>query len=89
VTTRAISRSWLWRLMILAVAVRLVVGPPFQAFSHFPWISVAFVCAGIVVLNPVMDKNLPISVGSDIIKSLRTYIGTGLFIAAYYYHPGR
>ena len=45
-------------------------------------------CAAIVVLHPVMDKDLPISVGSDILKSLRTYIGAGLLITAYYYRPG-
>ena len=83
-----VSRSFLWRLMILAVGVRLVFGPPFQSVSRFPWISAAYVCAAIVVLHPVMDKDLPILVGSDILKSLRTYIGAGLLIAAYYYHPG-
>ena len=61
------------------------MGPPFRSFSRFQWISAAYVCAAIVVLHPVMDKRLPISVGSDILKSLRTYIGAGLLIAAYYY----
>ena len=83
-----VSRSFLWRLMILAAGVRFAVGPPFQGVSHFPWISAAYVCAAIVVLHPVMDKDVPILVGSDILKSVRTYIGAGLLIAAYYYHPG-
>jgi len=34
-----------------------------------------------------MDADLPISVGSDILKSLRTYVGAGLLIMAYYYRP--
>jgi len=44
--------------------------------------------AAIVMLNPLMDKDLPISVGSDMLRSLRTYIGAGLLIAACYYHTG-
>ena len=74
--------------MILAAGVRLVVGPPFHRVSQFPWISAAYVFAAIVVLHPVMDKNLPLLVGSDMLKSLRTYIGAGLLIAAYYCYPG-
>ena len=81
-----ISRRFLWRLIILAVGVRLL-GPPFHGVSQFPWISAAYVCAAIVVLHTVMDKDLPISVGSDILKSFRTYIGAGLLITAYYYRP--
>jgi hypothetical protein len=73
--------------MILAAGVSWV-WPPFQGVSQFPWISAAYVCAAIVVLHPVMDKDLPMLVGSDMLKSLRTYIGAGLLIAAYYYHPG-
>jgi hypothetical protein len=61
--------------MILAVGVRLVFGVPFQGVPQFRWISAAYVCAAIVVLHPVMDKDLPLSVGSDMLKSLRTYIG--------------
>jgi hypothetical protein len=74
--------------MILAAGVRLCVGPPFQGVSQFPWISAAYVCAAIVVLHPVMDKDLPELVGSDMLKSFRTYIGVALLIAAYYYHSG-
>jgi len=82
-----VSRRFLWRLMILAVGVRLVFGPPFQSVSRFPWISAANVCAAIVVLHPVMDKDVPLSVGSDMLKSLRTYVGAALLIAAYYLLP--
>ena len=71
--------------MILAAGVRLGVGPPFQGFFQFPWISAAYVCAAIVVLHPVMDKDLPPLVVSDMLKSLRTYIGAALLIAAYYF----
>jgi len=40
-----------------------------------------------------MDKELPTLLGSDMLKSPRTYVGAGLLIAAqlidsYYYHPG-
>ena len=82
-----VSRSVLWRLMILATGVRLAFGPPFQGVARFPWISAASVCAAIVVLHPVMDKDLPLSVGSDMLKSLRTYVGAALLIAAYYLLP--
>lgn len=70
--------------MILAMGVRLCAGPPFQAVTQFPWISAAYLCAAILVLHPVMDKDLPILVGSDIVKSLRTYAGGALLVAAYY-----
>ena len=73
--------------MILAAVVKLGVGPPFQGVSQFPWTSAACVCSAIVALNPVMDRDLPILVVSDILKSLRTYIGASLLVAAYYY-PG-
>jgi hypothetical protein len=73
--------------MILAMGVRLIFGPPFQGVSQFPWISAANVCAAIVVLHPVMDKDLPLSVGSDMLKSLRTYVGAVLLIAGYYLLP--
>ena len=82
-----VSRRFLWRLMILPVGVRMVFGPPFRGVSQFPWISAANVCAAIVVLHPVMDKDLPLSVGSDMLKSLRTYVGAALLIAAYYLLP--
>ena len=82
-----VSRSFLWRLMILAAGVRLVFGPPFRGVSQFPWISAAYVCAAIVMLHPVMDKDLPLSAGSDMLKSLRTYVGAALLIAAYYLIP--
>jgi hypothetical protein len=82
-----VSRSFLWRILILAAAVRLCVGPPYQGVSQFPWISAAYVCAAIVVLHPVMDKDLPLSVGSDMLKSLRTYVGAALLIAAYFLLP--
>jgi hypothetical protein len=74
--------------MILAAGVRLCVGPPFQGVSQFPWISAAYLCGAIVVLHPVMDKDLPLSVGSDMLKSLLTYVGAALLIAAYPYYPG-
>ena len=80
-----VSRSFLWRLLILGAGVRFCVGPPFHGGSRFPWISAAFVCAAIVVLHPVMDKNLPLMVGKDILISMRTYAGAALLIAAYCY----
>ena len=82
-----VLRSFLWRIAILAAAVRLCAGPPFQGVSQFTWVSAAYVCGAIVALHPVMDKDLPLSVGSDMLKSLRTYVGSGLLIAAYYLLP--
>jgi len=44
----------------------------------------ALVLAAIVVLHPVLDGNLPIVMGWDVLKSLRTYIGASLLIATFY-----
>lgn len=83
-----VSRSFTWKLMILGAAVRFIVGPPFLGAPQFPWTSAACVSAAIVVLDPVMDRDLPTLVSSDMLKSLRMYIGAGLLIAGWYYHPG-
>src|SRR5579872_5447749 len=83
------SRSFSWRLMLLAAGVTFGVRPLVEGVSQFPWISFACVCVAVVVLHPVMDKDLPTLVGSDMLKSLRTYIGACLLIAAQYYSPGR
>jgi len=80
--------------MILAAGVSWGVRPLVQGVSQFPWIPFACNIAAIVVLHPVMDRDLPTLVGCDMLKSLRTYVGAALLIAtevvdSYYYHPGQ
>jgi hypothetical protein len=83
-------------MMILGAAIGLVLGPitwplvPHPPGSQFPWISFALAWAAIVVLHPVMDKEVPTLIGADMLKSVRTYIGAGLligtqFVDFYYY----
>jgi len=90
-----VSRSFSWRLIIFAGMLNLGITPVlFQDISRYPWISAACWCAAIVVLHPIMDKDVPTMFSSDMLKSPRTYIGTCLFIAAqlvdsYYYHSGQ
>src|SRR5438034_971457 len=88
-----VSRSVTWRLIILAGVVSLGVGPLVRGIYQYPWISAACWCAAIVLLHPLMDKDLPTLFSSDMLKSPRMYFAVGLLIAAqlvdsYYYHPG-
>ena len=80
-----VSRRFSWRLMILGAAIGLIVGPITLPLVHpgaqFPSISTAVAWAAIVVLHPVMDKELPTLIGADMLKSARTYIGAGLLIS--------
>jgi hypothetical protein len=83
-----ISRSFVWRLMILASVISLCLGLFFGSFRGYSWISTAFSSAAIIVLHPVMDRDLPNLFGSDLLRSARTYIGVILVICSVYYNPG-
>jgi len=77
-----VSRRVSWRLMILGACIGVVVGPILMGWRTYPWISLPFVLAGIIILHPVMDKDLPSLIGVDMLRSPRTYIAVVLFAVA-------
>jgi hypothetical protein len=76
-----ISRRFSWRLIILATCFGFVTGVLVMGWRQYPWAIVPLVAASIVVLNPVMDQDLPTLIGLDMLKSPRTYIFVALHIA--------
>lgn len=77
-----VSRRFSWRLMILGASLACLIGPIVLGWRAYPWVAIPFVFAAIVILHPVMDKNLPNLIGVDMLKSPRTYIAVALFAAA-------
>jgi hypothetical protein len=78
-----VSRSFTWKIMIAAAAVRFLLGPPFRGASPFPWISAACMALSIVVLDPLMDRDLPTFADRAMLKSARTYLGAALIVASW------
>jgi len=68
--------------MILGACIGFPVGVLVIGWRDYPWAAVPIVAASIVVLNPVMDQDLPTLIGLDMLKSARTYISGALIIAA-------
>jgi hypothetical protein len=48
----------------------------------YPWIALPLVFAAMIVIHPVMDKELPNLIDTDTLRSPRTYIAVVLLIAA-------
>jgi hypothetical protein len=53
-----------------------------MGWRAYPWAAVPFVLAAIIVLHPVMNKDLPSLIGADMLRSPRTYIAVALSAAA-------
>jgi hypothetical protein len=77
-----VSRRFSWRLMIVGACTGLIVGPIVMGLRTYPWVSIPFVLAAIVILHPIMDQDLPNLIGADMLKSARTYIAIALLIGA-------
>ena len=77
------SRRFSWRLMIAGTCVGLLVSIS-EGLKEFPWVSLTFTFASMVLLHPLMDKDVPMMIGADLLKSPRTYVAVALLIAAYW-----
>jgi hypothetical protein len=62
----------------------MVVGPVVMGWREYSWVGVPFVLASIIVIHPVMDKEVPSLIGLDTLRSWRTYVCILLQIAAWY-----
>ena len=76
------SRRFSWRLMLAGTCVGLIVSPFFYGIKGSPWITVPFVLPAIILMHPLMDKDVPTLVGADLLKSPRTYIAIVLMVVA-------
>jgi len=68
--------------MIAGACIGLVTGPLAMGWHRYPWIAVPFAAVSVVVLHPLMDRDVPNLVDVDVLKSARTYIAIALNIAA-------
>ena len=76
-----VSRRFSWRLMILAARISpLVTITFFTGWQGYPWVVLPFVYTAIVILHPVMDKDVPSLIGLDTLKSPRTHIAAALLV---------
>src|SRR5262245_37318609 len=76
------SRRFSWRLMIAAMCVALLISPLSYGLKGFPWISLLLTLTAVVLLHPLMDKDDPMMIGADVVRSPRTYVALALFITA-------
>src|ERR1700736_4223258 len=77
-----VSRRFSWRIMILAACCGFAIWIQVMGWREYPWVAVPFVVTSIVVLHPIMDKDLPSLIGLDMLKSWRTYVAVALNIVA-------
>jgi hypothetical protein len=68
--------------MLAGACVGLIVGPFFYGIEGYPWISLLFGLPAIILLHPLMDKDVATFVGADLLRSPRTYIAIALIVAA-------
>jgi len=68
--------------MIVGVLLSLITGPMFMGVRQYPWAAVPFVALAVIVLHPLMNRDVPSLIGTDMLKSPRTYVGIALVIAA-------
>jgi hypothetical protein len=69
--------------MIVGACIGVPVNLMRLGFRCFPWIAIPFTVTAIIVLHPVMDKDLPTLIGTDMLASPRTYIGVVLMIVGF------
>jgi len=60
----------------------LIVGPFFYGIDGYPWITLPFGLPAIILMHPLMDKDVPTLFGADLLKSPRTYIAISLMVVA-------
>jgi hypothetical protein len=85
------SRKFSWHLMLLGTCVGFVGGFFHYGWRTYPWAILPFVFLSIVLLHPVMEKDVPSLVGADMLREPRTYYGgaslvIALFILILGYH---
>jgi len=68
--------------MIAGACIGTIVRLALEGWRNFPYIPMLFVVPAIIVLHPVMNKELPTLVGLDMLRSPRTYIGFSLCVLA-------
>jgi predicted MFS family arabinose efflux permease len=76
--------------MIIGACVGLPLGVLTHGWRSYPWLVVPLNIALIVVMHPVMEKDVPSLIGEDMLSSPRTWIGLVLFAAIMLlsYHSG-
>lgn len=68
--------------MLLGACAGVIIGPLFVGWRAYPWPALPFALAAIVILHPIMDKDVPSLIGIDMLRSARTYIAIMLFACA-------
>jgi hypothetical protein len=68
--------------MLFGSLLGLVVGPLVIGFREYPWLAIPLVALAIVIIHPLMNRDVPSLLGTDMLRSPRTYIAVALFVAA-------
>jgi uncharacterized membrane protein (DUF4010 family) len=66
----------------LGSCASVVVGPLILGWHAYPWAATPFVFAGILILHPVMNRDVPTLIDIKMLKSPRTYAAAVLFAVA-------
>ena len=76
----SVSRKFLWRLMIAAAVCSMLIGPVVMGWHHYPWDTIPLVAAAIIVLHPVMDRDVPEVIGLDMLRPRERILEQGMLI---------
>jgi hypothetical protein len=66
--------------MLLGTCVGFPGGVFYYGWRNYPWAVLPFALASIVLLHPVMEKDVPSLIGADMLREPRTYYGVATLL---------
>jgi hypothetical protein len=77
-----VSRRFSWRLMIIGVCLGFPLGVVQEGWRSYPWLIVPLTLVSVIVLHPIMEKDVPSLIGPDMLSSPRLYVGLALLLTS-------
>jgi hypothetical protein len=68
--------------MIVGACIGFPLGVLQEGWRSYPWFVIPLTFISIVVLHPIMEKDVPNLVGVDMLSSPRVYVGAALLLAS-------
>ena len=76
------SHRFSWHMMLLGTCVGFPLGVFVYGWRNYPWAMLPFVLASIILLHPVMEKDVPSLIGADMLKEPSAYYGLATILIA-------